>query len=409
MRAFSSNLFACVLATCTICTTVARADEEPTAPKEPVYEQAGDKVIIRTEGGEKSIAVGCVPRSFTSSGSKAYALCSPNTVVIIAADPPGVLERRPLRDHIVSLTVVDGVVSARTSSGVHALDTIPVAPVTTAPTVTRPRVLSLHAPAYYGPRPEVPKEKEIRGFELDVRGTAGLGLDGPTAASAFMQAGLMYRFDVPFSLSAYGTVGAGTAAFSAGTRTSGPIGGDIQVATGEVLASLDSRFVAFGLGVGVALMDFGYQVEPLVALRGRFGEIDRFEVTWHMSFATGGATPAGEYGAMMEFRVTNGWWLGADAEAGNLRYGRFMVDLRKRLSGNGLHDTVDLRLGLGLAYLRSSVAAVPSMNGFTNETCSEAGVNSINSSITPIPDVECVGTNIDYVGPALSLGLVWRP
>ena len=93
-----------------------------------------------------------------------------------------------------------------------------------------------------------------------------------------------------------------------------------------------------------------------------------------------------------EFPMVKDWWIGADAELGNLRYGRFMVDVRHRLSGKGPRGTLDLRMGLGLAYVQTSPACVTQFN--------TSGFNG---------DTDCVGTNTDYLGPALSLGLVWRP
>jgi hypothetical protein len=233
-----------------------------------------------------------------------------------------------------------------------------------------------------------PHPRDIRGLEIDLAGTGALGFDGPTGVSGLLQGAFIYRLPFPLALSAYGTVGAGTASFDPGNRNTGPVGGDIQVATGELLVSLDSRYVAFGIGVGAALMDDGDDVEPLVVFRGRFGEIDQFEVTWHVAFATGGTTAAGVFGGALEFRVAPTWWAGADAELGNERYGRFMLDLRHRLKGDGHHNTVDLRLGRGRAVVHST----PSCTTSTTST-----------------DVECLGTNVDYLGPGASIGLVWRP
>jgi len=194
------------------------------------------------------------------------------------------------------------------------------------------------------------------------------------------------------SLAAYGNFGAGTGSFDPGSRNTGPFGGDVQLASFEAHIGLDMRWYALSIGFGAGLREQGYDTEPIFAVRGRGGEVDGFTFTWHSSFMIHGPNAFGVLGGMLEFPLTKVWWLGADAELGNLRYGRFMVDLRHRLAGNGYGGTFDVRLGAGLSYLQTSASCdTPFSNGVTQG------------------DTECLGTNTDYLGPAASLGFIWRP
>ncbi len=360
--------------------------------KTVAFELAGDSVIVRTGDQEQTLKIGCYAQSFTSLDTKAYALCAPSTVVFIDASPaPHVVERRALAARVLSLTVLNGAAAARTATGVKPLDEYAVLPPNTE-LGPAPRLV-LHAPKYWTePKALALPPPEPRGLEINLRGTGGLGFDGPTAVSGLIDAGFTYRFKAPWFIAAYGTFGGATAAFDPGTRDTGPLGGDVQVAVGEALVGLDARFVAFGTGWGVALSAHGYDVEPVLTFRGRVGERDGFEFNWHISFMTGGPDAAGSYGGSLEFRLASRWWLGVEAEFGSERYGRFMFDVRRRVSGDGGRGTVDVRAGFGLGLVK------------TDATCTSAFNTTLGSG-----DMECVGTNADYVGPALSLGIVWRP
>jgi hypothetical protein len=431
MRPRYSKLAAAALSvslTCLALEGAARADDPPQVHEDApevqhveqatTFELAGDSVIVRTKAREWFIKIGCRAQSFASVGTTAYALCtvassSPSassTVVIVEVEPePHVVQRRAILSPLMSLTVIDGVISARSAFGVKPLADYSVAPanVVVAP---RTHTLSLHGPLYSTtPPPAVGyTTPELNGLELSLVGTSGIGFDGPVGGYGVLQAEIAYRFKAPLFLAAYGTFGAGTGQFNTGMEppttngaNGGANGGDVQVAAGEAIIGVDTRFIALGVGAGAALMQDGYDVEPIVAFRGRFGERDRFDFTWHMAFATGGPNVVGLFGGMLEFRLTSSVWLGVDAELGNERFGRFMVDARFRLAGHGAHGTVDLRTGFGLAYVQTS----------TNTAGSTSPCNG-QSEITQVPgntDVECIGTNADYLGPALSLGLVWRP
>jgi hypothetical protein len=326
-------------------------------------------------------------------------------VVVDAQPTPRVLERHALSGHVVSLTVIDGVVSARSAAGVKPLVDYehPAATVTALP---HERRLSLHAPQYWAdqPQPVVAKATEVHGVELGLVVTGGIGVASPVAAFSLFDASFVYRSPALLYVAAYGTFGAGTAAFDAGTISTGPVGGDVQVAVGEAVIGIDTRFVAAGIGAGVAMMEDGYDIEPLVVLRGRVGDRDRFAVSWHFAFAAGGPTPIGMFGGMLEFRLGSRWWLGVEAELGNEGYGRFMLDARHRLMGDGGHRTLDLRLGAGLAYIATSSNAVvtPSNGATPNMPC----LTQFEQGGT---EGSCLGTTTNYFGPALSLGLVWRP
>ena len=232
----------------------------------------------------------------------------------------------------------------------------------------------------------------MRGFEADVGTTGGVGLDGPAGVSSVFDAAVAYRFQAPLALAAYGTFGAATGPFDTGDRTTGPRGGDVQLAVFEAVLGYDARYVALAAGSGAGLFDLGGEVEPLLVTRGRFGALDQIAFTWHASFGLQG-TVIGVLGGDLEFRLSTRFWLGVDAELGNLRYGRFFADARYRLSGRGPRDVVDLKLGLGLAYVR------------TTSACTSA----FDPRGTGIPDTECFGTNVDYLGPAASVGVLWRP
>jgi hypothetical protein len=371
--------------------SAARADEP--AP-EVSFELAGNTVIAHVGDTEKTIPIGCTAVSFASLGGTGYALCPPNVVVVIETAPePHIVERRALAKHLVSLTVKDGVVMGRSETG--------LAPLADYPRVQggRPPIMRI-APepwrAYefvstHHARPK-PVKPQIDGPEISILGTAGVGVDSIPGPFGFLDVAVVERFPFGLALAAYGNFGAATGSFDAASRSTGPFGGDVQLASGEAHIGLDSRFFAFSIGFGAGLREEGYDVEPIFAIRGRGGELDGFTFTWHTSFMIHGPNAFGALGGMLEFPIVNDWWIGADAELGNLRYGRFMADLRHRVSGKGPHGTLDVRMGLGLAYVQtSSQCDTPFTNtGFSGDT-------------------ECLGTNTDYLGPALSLGLVWRP
>jgi len=386
----------------------ARADEDQPKPdakqEEPAiaFELAGDGVIVRATDEEKTVKVGCTARSFASSGSRAYVLCGASTVVTIDAKPePHVVQRQHFTERFLSLTIVDGAVAARGPDGVKPLDryTVDESPdveATTAPPPRRRHVIrygSASDARAAAPR-LAPIEPPITGFEIDAKATGGIGVDNFVGVSSTLEAAFTYRFTAPLSIAAYGVLGAATGAFDNGIETTGPNGGDVQVAVGEILLSVDAAMFAIGAGVGVGMFERGYDVEPLVAARGRIGEIDGFDFRWHFSVATGGRTALGAAGGSMEFRLNRSWWLGAEAELGNLRYGRVMLDVRHRVieKKNQKGPTVDLRAGIGLAYV---------------ETSSDCG--SVDTQNTTLAANECLGTNTDYLGPAVSIGIVFRP
>ncbi len=382
----SSTLAALCLAVSIAATARAQDESTPTV----AFELAGDAVIVRVGDTEKPIKVGCTPRSFASSAKTAYALCAPNVVVIVEAEPePHVAERRPIGVNIVSLAVTDGLVYARSDTGLKPLSEYPVARAG-AHGKSRGPVFEAWSP----PAPQkLPKRPPpITGLEVNLAGTAGVGVDAVPGPFGLVDASLIGRFPFGLSLSAYGTAGAGTGNFLNGTRQTGPFGGDIQVAVAEVLLGFDSRWFALAVGSGGAMTEHGYDVEPLFVIRGRAGEVDGFTFTWHNSFAVQGPNAMGVIGGAIEFPVSKRLWLGMDVELGALRYGRFMMGLRQRLSPRGETSTIDLRASVGLAYVHSSsFCQTPLTNtGFTGDT-------------------ECVGTNADYLGPGVSLGFVWRP
>jgi hypothetical protein len=199
------------------------------------------------------------------------------------------------------------------------------------------------------------------------------------------------RFPFGLSIAAYGTFGAATGAFQTGVRQTGPFGGDVQIATGEALIGLDTRYFALLIGSGAALTDFGMNVEPVFALRGRAGRVDGFSFAWHTAFVAG-PNAFDAFGGTLEFPVTKRFWFGVEGEVSNVRNGRFMIDLRQRLSPKNEKSTLDLRASVGLGYVHTNPFCQTSQtpNGFQGDTV-------------------CVGTNADYLGPAVSLGLVWRP
>ncbi len=372
------------------------------------FELAGGDIIVRAPSGEKSIAMGCTPQSFTSLGDKAYALCGRTVLTVDASHDPPIVTKKRYVAPLVSLTVIDGVVSARTAKSVMALDDYEVlaleTPVVPPPPTHKP--ISLRAPegrTAWGPERQwtpAPTEREPRGVEATANVTTGAGFDGPVGGFLFFDASLAYRSAGALVVAAYGTFGAATGDFDSGNHVTGPRGGDAQVAVGEVLVGGDIRYVAVSGGVGVGLFEHGYLVEPVLALRGRVGERDRITFDWHMSFGIG-ATFVGEYGGAIEFRIAPTWWLGVDAEVGNLRYGRAMADVRHRIMGTGKHGTLDIRGGVGLAYVETSSANADQ----PSEPCGAF----VGFGGTQTTDTHCVGTNVDYLGPAISFGMLWRP
>jgi hypothetical protein len=378
MRARSSTVAALCLVSAI--GSAARADDE--AP--PIaFELAGNTVIVRSGETETNVKVGCRPRSFASTAAFAYALCSPNVIVVVAAAPlPHVQERRALAQPIVSLTVRDGAIFARSDTGLKPLSEYRVA-------------VSGETPGYEDTLTATPKrparKPAITGPELSVLGTAGVGVDAIPGPFAFLDAAAIERFPFGLSLAAYGTFGAATGEFQTGSRDTGPFGGDVQIATGEAHIGFDTRYFAFSLGSGAAMTDHGYNVEPVFAIRGRAGEVDGFTIAWHTAFVAG-PNAFGVFGGVLEFPVTRRLWFGVDAELGNLRYGRFMVDVRHRLSSKEEHSTLDLRASIGLAYVHSGV------------DCQSNTIPNVSQG-----DTVCLGTNAEYLGPAISLGLLWRP
>ncbi len=388
----------------TLLSSTARADEDQPQPQpQPeehtiAFELAGDRVIVRDGNKERPLNVGCTARSFTSKGTRAYVLCGASTIVMIDAMPePHVSLRERLLDRILSLTTIDGVVSARSDAGVKPLAEYSVAPSSAPPELPVEAPVKKPRRRYYGSEDYALRKKQevppVRGFEIDATATGGVGVDNIAGAFTTLDAAFIYRFDVPFSIAGYATVGAATGAFDGGEANVGPRGGDVQVATSEAVISVDAPVVAVGLGIGVGLLDNGYNVEPLFVLRGRIGEVDTFEFRWHMAFATSGPTIIGVFGGALEFRLSPAWWIGAEAELGNLRYGRFMGSVRRRLVAQKDHkgSTLDLRAGIGLAYVHSSSECNTSFSNINRSTS------------------ECIGTNTDYLGPAVSIGLVFRP
>ncbi|HEY2369848.1 MAG TPA: hypothetical protein VGH87_25790, partial [Polyangiaceae bacterium] len=336
--------------------------EQAEKTPEASFELAGSAVIVRVGDVEQTVRVGCTPASFAAVVNTAYVLCAPNVVVVIDALPkPHVLQRRALASHVISLSVKDGAVIARTETGLKPLDEI--AP-STAPALV---VVPEWSRTYEGVRPrrkQAPPKPPLSGLEVNLLGTAGAGVDTTPGAFGYVDASIIGRFPFGLSLALYGNFGAGTGSFDPGTRATGPFGGDVQLASTEVHVGLDMRWFAISMGFGAALDERGYDVVPIFSIRGRGGEIDGFTFTWHTSFVTAGGAPSalGVLGGMIEFPITKTWWLGADAELGNLRYGRFMVDIRHRLAGTGDHGTFDIRASAGLAYLQTSAAQTDSPN-----------------------------------------------
>ena len=374
---------------------LADGDKSDETPPEVTFELAGNAVIVHTADVEQTVRVGCTSASFAALENMAYVLCAPNVVVVIEATPkPRVIRRTALSMHVVSLSVKDGVVLARTDAGLKPLRDIPPS---AAPALV---VVSEGSRSYdVHPRRKEPPKPPISGLEVGLLGTAGAGVDTHPGAFGYFDASLIGRFPFGLSLAAYGNFGAGTGPFDPGTRNTGPFGGDVQLASFEAHVGLDMRWFAISIGFGAGLREEGYDVEPLFAVRGRGGEVDGFTFTWHSSFAIHGPNAFGVLGGMLEFPVTKTWWLGADAELGNLRYGRFMVDVRHRVAGTTDHGTFDVRASLGLSYLQTS-ASDPS----STEPC---GFNSFSTGTQT--DTECLGTNTSYLGPAVSLGFIWRP
>jgi hypothetical protein len=292
----------------------------------------------------------------------------------------------------VSLSVKDGVVMARTPTGLKPLDEIPpsatmvgVPTATTTTTDERPYEIDR-------PRRSKPLKPQITGFEMGVLATAGVGVDTIPGVFTFVDVSLIERFPFGLLLSAHGNFGAGTGSFDAGSRQTGPFGGDVQLATFEALLGFDTRYFALSIGAGAALRQEGYDTKPLFAIRGRGGEVDGFTFTWHASFSIESPDAFGVFGGMLELPLTRTWWIGTDAEIGSLRYGRFMVDLRHRFAGTGYGGTFDVRVSAGLALMRSVA------------DCNQPLSNGVSPN-----DTECLGTNSDYLGPAVSLGFLWRP
>jgi hypothetical protein len=371
-------------------------DDQAEKTPEATFELAGPAVIVHSGDVEQTVRVGCTAASFVALGNTAYVLCAPNVIVVIDAMPkPRVLQRRALARHIVSLSVKDGVVMARTDSGVKPLDEIPPS---TAPAL----VVVSEGSRSYEPRPQrkTPPKPQVTGLEISLLGTAGVGVDATPGAFTFFDASVVQRFPFGLSFAAFGNFGAGTGSFDPGSRSTGPFGGDVQAASFEAHIGLDMRAFALSIGFGAGMREQGYDVEPLFAVRGRGGEVDGFSFTWHSSFVIQGPNAFGALGGMLEFPVTRTWWLGADAELSNLRYGRFMVDLRHRFAGTGTSGTFDVRVSAGLAYLQTSASDSSNKEPCGNTSFSNGG---------PQSDTECLGTNADYLGPAVSLGFIWRP
>ncbi len=380
MAARSSTLAALCLVSAIGSAARADDDEPPTI----AFELAGNTVIVRSGETETNVKVGCRPRSFASTDKAAYALCAPNVVVIVTAAPTAhVEERRALAEPVVSLTVQDGVVLARGNAGLKPLSEY------------RLVIAGESSPSYEDslvtPPKRPPRKPTINGPELSALGTAGVGVEAIPGPFVYLDLAAIERFPFGLALAAYGTFGAATGDFQTGSRNTGPFGGDVQVVTGEAHIGFDTRYFAFSLGAGAAMTDHGYNVEPVFALRGRAGEIDGFTFAWHSGFV-GGPNVFGLLGGALEFPVMRRLWFGFDAELGNLRYGRFMVDLRQRISPKEERSTLDLRMGIGLGYVHSGAdcQTTSNPNNFQGDTI-------------------CAGTNADYLGPAISLGLVYRP
>jgi len=372
-------------------------DEQAEKTPDVSFELAGSAVIVRTGEVEQTVRVGCTPASFAALGNTAYVLCAPNVVVVIDALPkPHVLQRRALAKHVISLSVKDGAVIARTETGLKPLDEIPPS---SAPALVVVPEWSRSFEITRSRKKVAPPKPPVSGLEVNVLGTAGAGVDTTPGPFGFIDASLVGRFPFGLALALYGNFGAGTGSFDPGSRATGPFGGDVQLASFEAHVGLDMRWFAISAGFGAGLDERGYDVAPLFSIRGRGGEIDGFTFTWHTSFVTQGGAPSalGVLGGMIEFPITRTWWLGADAELGNLRYGRFMVDIRHRLAGDGYHGTFDVRASVGLAYLQTSASQADSSNQPCEDFSNSAG------------QFECVGSNTDYLGPAVSLGFVWRP
>ena len=390
MRGSSTAIALCLALFAT--PALADGDQAEKAP-EVAFELAGGSVIVKIGEVEQSVRVGCTPASFAAVANTAYVLCAPNVVVVIDALPKAhILQRRALAAHVISLSVKDGVVIARTEAGQKPLDEI--APSSTPALVVVPEWSRTYDVAR--PRKSAPPKPPLSGLEVDLLGTAGAGVDTNPGVFTYFDASLIGRFPFGLALALYGNFGAATGSFDPGTRATGPFGGDVQLGSFEAHVGLDMRWFAISMGFGAGLREQAYDVEPIFAIRGRGGEIDGFTFTWHSSFMIHGPNAFGVLGGMLEFPVTKTWWLGADAELGNLRYGRFMVDLRHRLSGKGDHGTFDIRMSAGLAYVQTSAARAD----FPSQQCQDfAGTGQF----------ECIGTNADYLGPAVSLGFVWRP
>lgn len=397
MRGSSTALALCLalFALTTVGPALADGEQAEKAP-DVSFELAGNAVIVRTGEVEQTVRVGCTPASFAAVANTAYVLCAPNVVVVIDALPkPHVLQRRALATHVISLSVKDGAVIARTESGLKPLDEI--APSSAPALVVVPEWS--RAFDTVRPRKRTPPKPAVSGLEVNVLGTAGAGVDTNPGGFGYIDASLIGRFPFGLSLALFGNFGAATGTFDPGSRTTGPFGGDVQLASFEAHVGLDMRWFAISMGFGAGLDERGYQTVPLFSIRGRGGEIDGFTFTWHTSFVTaaGVSSALGALGGMIEFPITKTWWLGADAELGNMRYGRFMADIRHRLAGDGYHGTFDVRASVGLAYVQSSAQQVDDPSLPCTDFNSSAG------------QFECVGTNTDYLGPAVSLGFVWRP
>jgi hypothetical protein len=383
IRSSKALAFCIALAASVAGSRAARADDAA-APTAPSFALSGDALVVRGPSGETRVELGCTSRSFAAVRTFAYVLCAPNVVVVIDADPtPHVVERHVVTVRIEALFVDRGTVEAVTGTGV-----LPLAAYWKR---------HAHAPAGHRRRPAPFRAPEppprVEDLEARLSTTVGPGLDGPAGAFSLFDLSLVDRVGPAFLVGAYGTLGAATGAFDPGTSATGPRGGDVQVAVGEGVVGIDTRWVAFAFGAGGGLFEHGYEVQPLIVARGRVGPVDEIAFDWHASFGFSGPTLIGALGGTLEFRVTTRWWLGTEAELGNLRYGRFLVGLRHRLLGVGPAHVVDLRFAVGLAYVKSSADCNTALTGRG----------------TPTGDTDCTGTNVDDLGPAASIGLVFRP
>jgi hypothetical protein len=341
--------------------------------------------------------MGCTPTQVVRTKDRAFVLCPSSLVVVVSLTPtPHIEQRRPMRHHVAGLAAEGDAVFVRFEGDVTSWPIDDAA----APPETQPeldRVLPMfQAPEQTTAPPEHPR---VGRFEMTLAGTGEIGVGGTKGAGGVFDASVVYRTSAPFMVGAFGTFGAGTGSFDAGSVFTGPKGGDLQVAVGEVVVGVDSRYVEFDVGPGAALYASGYDVVPLFAMRGRFGRRDRFDFTWHASFAinapsqfcvTCQSVQLGVMGAALQFRLSPGWWLTLDGAFGNLRYGRMMLDLRHRIRGSGSHDTLELQGGLGLAMVESSAS------------CDN------NLSVPNATTTTCHGSNAQYIGPAATFGVLWR-